>query len=136
MNKSLAAEAWNAVKDKDDPTFDAVNPTFREELNSRAADVVRTGLTINPFEEKVKELNAKAKSDGPLTPMGTTNALGEEPPKETAKVETKAEESATETESLPTKRAELDKIAVGLGLNPDDYANIAEITEAIEKKRK
>jgi hypothetical protein len=90
----VEARAWDAVKDKEDPTFFNTAPGHQAELRSRAADVIATGVTINPFEAKVKELHRKDKDEAvaDTSPLGTTNAIGEEPPKAKAATAEKSEE--------------------------------------------
>ena len=77
----VEARAWDAVKDKDDPTFFNTAASHQQELQARAADVIATGVTINPFEAKVKELHKEESESAPQTALGTTNAIGEEAPK-------------------------------------------------------
>lgn len=92
--KSLAARAWDATKTAEDPTFYNVAGTFRQELDARAADVVKTGITNNKFEETVAKLNAADTKDAPETSVGTTevkfNAANEEGAKVGAKVKAAA----------------------------------------------
>lgn len=75
---SLAERAWDAVKTKDEPNFaDIPNQTFRDDLQTRADGVVRTGLAINPFEEKVKELQAEDKESQDKKPLTENKSLDE-----------------------------------------------------------
>lgn len=71
--------AWNATKAEGDAPFNAVPLEFRTELEARAADVISSGVTTSAFDEKVKELHGKQKSEAPETPLGTKNAIGEAP---------------------------------------------------------
>lgn len=128
---TVAQKAWDATKGEDDvPYANITNGDFKAELEARVDGVRRTGLTINAFEEKAKELLDAEKSEAGDTPLGTKNALGQTATTAPAKEDESGESLHTQT------RAELNTTAEGLGLNPDDYANKAEIIEAIEKARK
>jgi hypothetical protein len=122
MSENVASRAWDAVKDKSDPSYDGItNGSFKEELEARVDGVRRTGVTVNPFEEEVKKLIDAEKSD---SAMGTSVVKG-------------AASAPAESSDLSTmKRAELDAEAEKAGLNPDDYATKADVIEAIEKARK
>lgn len=76
---NVIADAYNAVKMEGDPDYAGLSATYREELETRADGVTRTGVAANPFEEKFKELSAKAKAKEDKTPLGTTNGLNESP---------------------------------------------------------
>ncbi len=83
--QELAAEAYNATKVEGDPAFEATPIQYQNELRERADAVVRTGVTINNFEEKVKEIHGKRKSENPGTPLGTKNHLDDMPESEAIK---------------------------------------------------
>jgi hypothetical protein len=103
----VEARAWDAVKEKDDPTFFNSAPAHQQELKARAADVIATGVTINPFEAKVKELHQSDKEDAPQTALGTTNAIGEKPPKaKAAKAEHEPAAKAKDEDKTVAKAAD------------------------------
>lgn len=129
----LVKDAYEATKDKNDPPFYGAQLSYRDELQTRADAVIRTKLTINPFEEKVLELYQKQQAEQPKTQLGTTNTLDEAVGnKSTDNSELSVSDDATLTGK---KRSELDEIATGLGLNPTDYKNMSDEVAAIEEAR-
>lgn len=147
MSVDIAAKAWDLTKEDGDPTFYNTPQSHREDLTGRADGVIRTGLTINRFEEKVKELHAAEKAEAGSSPLGTTNALGEAPPEEASKP--KADDGADDDdkieedkESLTGKsRDELDELAVENGLassveeSKEKFGNMGLLRDAIEEAR-
>jgi hypothetical protein len=77
---NIVEQAYEATRNEGDPHWGSVQLGYRDELQARADGVIRTGLTVNKFEEKVKELHEKELKDAPKTQLGTTNDLGEAPP--------------------------------------------------------
>lgn len=125
----IAQKAWDAVKAKDDAPYAAIPSTLKEELGARVDGVRRTGQTVNPFEEKVKELLESEKNEQEPPALGTTGVLNANQPPNVGDETEKSLDKMT--------RAELDVIAEKeLGLNPSDYSNKQEIVSAIEAKRK
>ncbi len=96
QNRSAAARAYDAIKDKDDPVFEATTAQYQGELNARAADVVKTGITVNAFEEEVAKINAQDIKDTPPSVLGTTEVRFDaaSDAKASAKSETKAAATA------------------------------------------
>jgi len=72
MSAELAEKAWDSLKAKEDVPFALADPTFRADLTERAEAAVKTGYTINPFEEEVVKLAAKEKKEEPKTPLHVT----------------------------------------------------------------
>ncbi len=125
--KNLTADAYNATKSPGDPDFTGLPGEYRAELEHRADAVVRTGLTTNAFEEKVKELS-EAEKEPKTVPVN--EFLGE------PKTDGVSEVSKEEKPLGKMSREELDVIAKDeFGFNPSDYSNKAEIVAAIQDAR-
>lgn len=109
MSRNIAEAAWNKVKAKDDPEFANSAPDHQQKLEAAAADAIRTGVTINEFERAVVEINKSEQADEPKTALGTseptalgtTNAIGEPPPK--AETKTKEKEPKKEAPKADAK---------------------------------
>ena len=121
----LTADAYNATKSPGDPDFTGLSGDYRAELEYRADGVVRTGLTTNAFDEKVKELFEAEKAEVPVPEPLVETKTGEN-----------SEVSKEEKPLGKMSREELDVIAKDeFGFNPSDYSNKAEIVAAIEDAR-
>ena len=60
MSEAIASQAWEATKEKSDPSWSESERDHRERLTYQAERAIETGVTSNPFEEEVVKLNNKA----------------------------------------------------------------------------
>ena len=60
MSEAIASQAWEATKEKSDPSWSESERDHRERLTYQAERAIETGSTSNPFEEKVVEISNKS----------------------------------------------------------------------------